>query len=125
MAEETKTSSFKEQLRNKNPQAAAGQAAAAAAVEEHVDTLIPDRNREESMEAAAPAPKQSEGRKGAKTKKELPKYEPADEAGKVSIPVYLRPALAKKLEEHRWQGRWKSRTALIEHIIEEYYKNFE
>jgi hypothetical protein len=121
-----KQSSFKEQLKVKNEQAAAAQAATAAAVDQHVDSLIPDK-RDAAGDAAietAAVPK-SEGRKGAKTKKELPKYEPTDEAGKVAIPVYFRPALAKKLEEHRWQGRWKSRTALIEHIVEEYYKSFE
>ncbi len=120
--------SVAERIKRQSQQNAEGQEAAAAAVGQHVDSLFgAGGDQSEGDQTIEPvAAKPIDSRPGAKAKKKaLPKYEPKDEAGKVPIPVYLRPSLAEKLDDHRWQGRWKSRTALIEHIIEEYYKNYE
>ena len=122
--------SFTEEVRKKSLESAA------KADEAHIDAILGEpkiktiaeviEDTEEEEEDEIQEVQAKPVRVGAQTKikkKNLPKYDASkDKEGKSPMTVYLRDSLVEQLEEHRWQGRWKSTTKLLEHIIEEYYK---
>lgn len=83
--------------------------------EEHTEALL------------SSAPKNAKTKAGATGKKKplAVNESPVAQKKKSPVTVYLDNDLYSKVVNHRFLGKWKSETVLLEHIIREYYETHE